>query len=115
MDMHTAPTPRRPARTEPSGLIAWLKVLDAALRLVEKSVWEIRQAAEETVTWAREDWTRLLTELGAFRERASSEQERFLNDLGCDEGQGYLYSKPLPARELTQLLLTQGRQRIAIP
>lgn len=78
MDMHTAPTPRRPARTEPSGLIAWLKVLDAALRLVEKSVWEIRQAAEETVTWAREDWTRLLTELGAFSERASSEQERFL-------------------------------------
>jgi diguanylate cyclase (GGDEF)-like protein len=45
----------------------------------------------------------------------NSEQERFLNDLGCDEGQGYLYSKPLPARELTQLLLTQGRQRIAIP
>ncbi|MFL4022889.1 hypothetical protein LER28_22190, partial [Pseudomonas aeruginosa] len=25
-------------------------------------------------------------------------------DEGCNEGQGYLYSKPLPARELTQYL-----------
>src|SRR5690606_1231016 len=45
----------------------------------------------------------------------NSEQERFLNDLGCEIGRAHVYSKPLPARELTQLLLTQGRQRIAIP
>ena len=32
------------------------------------------------------------------------EQERYLINQGCDEGQGYLYSKPLPARELAPLL-----------
>ena len=34
----------------------------------------------------------------------TSEQERYLISQGCDEGQGYLYSKPLPARELAPLL-----------
>lgn len=32
------------------------------------------------------------------------EQERLLGDLGCDYGQGYLYSKPLPAEQLQSLL-----------
>lgn len=32
-------------------------------------------------------------------------QDAVLRELGCDKGQGYLYSKPLPAHELTQWLL----------
>lgn len=31
------------------------------------------------------------------------EQEGFLQALGCDEGQGYLYSQPVPAEEITAL------------
>ncbi|WP_051559929.1 EAL domain-containing protein [Marinobacterium jannaschii] len=34
----------------------------------------------------------------------TSQQQGFLRDLGCDQGQGYLYSRPLPARELHGLL-----------
>ncbi|OYW96358.1 MAG: GGDEF-domain containing protein [Pseudomonadales bacterium 32-61-5] len=34
----------------------------------------------------------------------TAEQERYLIDEGCNEGQGYHYSKPLPAAELLSLL-----------
>ncbi|MCM3710649.1 sensor domain-containing protein [Sporosarcina luteola] len=34
----------------------------------------------------------------------TEEQEQFLKDLGCNEVQGYLYSKPLPLKEIEQLL-----------
>tara|TARA_R100000935_G_scaffold12640_1_gene25149 strand:+ start:1392 stop:3488 length:2097 start_codon:yes stop_codon:yes gene_type:complete len=34
----------------------------------------------------------------------TAEQERYLIDEGCNEGQGYYYSKPIPAAELTALL-----------
>ena len=37
------------------------------------------------------------------------EQEAYIIAQGCNEGQGYLYSKPLPARELT-LYLKQARR-----
>ncbi|MDN6858732.1 EAL domain-containing protein [Pseudomonas sp. CAN2814] len=37
------------------------------------------------------------------------EQEAYIIAQGCHEGQGYLYSKPLPARELT-LYLKQARR-----
>ncbi|MCG8906677.1 MULTISPECIES: putative bifunctional diguanylate cyclase/phosphodiesterase [Pseudomonas] len=37
------------------------------------------------------------------------EQEAYIIAQGCHEGQGYLYSKPLPARELT-LYLRQARR-----
>lgn len=36
-------------------------------------------------------------------------QERFLIDNSCDELQGYLYSKPLPADEITALLKQQQK------
>jgi diguanylate cyclase (GGDEF)-like protein len=34
----------------------------------------------------------------------TAEQEAYIIAQGCNEGQGYLYSKPLPARELTSYL-----------
>lgn len=34
----------------------------------------------------------------------TEDQLRFLQDLGCDQGQGYLMSKPLPADEISKLL-----------
>ncbi|WP_371369652.1 putative bifunctional diguanylate cyclase/phosphodiesterase [Pseudomonas sp. QL9] len=39
------------------------------------------------------------------------EQEAYIIAQGCHEGQGYLYSKPLPARELT-LYLKQARRLV---
>ncbi|MGV8435780.1 EAL domain-containing protein, partial [Pseudomonas aeruginosa] len=41
----------------------------------------------------------------------TAEQEAYIIAEGCNEGQGYLYSKPLPARELTQYL-KQARRRL---
>jgi diguanylate cyclase (GGDEF)-like protein len=40
------------------------------------------------------------------------EQERYIIAEGCHEGQGYLYSKPLPAREVTSLLKQSQRSRV---
>ncbi|AYC34154.1 bifunctional diguanylate cyclase/phosphodiesterase [Pseudomonas cavernae] len=39
----------------------------------------------------------------------TAEQEAYIIAQGCNEGQGYLYSKPLPARDLT-LFLKQARR-----
>ena len=41
------------------------------------------------------------------------EQEAYIIAQGCNEGQGYLYSKPLPARELTTYL-KQARDRKSV-
>ena len=41
------------------------------------------------------------------------EQEAYIIAQGCNEGQGYLYSKPLPARELTGYLKQARRLSIA--
>ena len=38
------------------------------------------------------------------------EQLECLAKLGCQYGQGYLFSKPVPASDATQLLLSQGRR-----
>jgi diguanylate cyclase (GGDEF)-like protein/PAS domain S-box-containing protein len=38
------------------------------------------------------------------------EQMTYLREQGCDEVQGYFYSRPLPAAELAQYLNTHGRQ-----
>ncbi|WPC04244.1 EAL domain-containing protein [Pseudomonas benzenivorans] len=39
----------------------------------------------------------------------TTEQESYIIAQGCHEGQGYLYSKPLPSRELTQFLKQSRR------
>ncbi|HEX7952348.1 MAG TPA: EAL domain-containing protein, partial [Burkholderiales bacterium] len=36
------------------------------------------------------------------------EQHAFLEAIGCEEGQGYLFSKPVPAQEMARLLATGG-------
>lgn len=36
----------------------------------------------------------------------TEEQEELLRSLGCEDGQGYLYSKPLPEEEFTEFLRT---------
>ncbi|MCU1715518.1 putative bifunctional diguanylate cyclase/phosphodiesterase [Pseudomonas sp. 5P_3.1_Bac2] len=41
------------------------------------------------------------------------EQEAYIIAQGCNEGQGYLYSKPLPARELTSYLKQARRLKNA--
>ncbi|HHJ4328561.1 TPA: putative bifunctional diguanylate cyclase/phosphodiesterase, partial [Klebsiella pneumoniae] len=42
----------------------------------------------------------------------TAEQEAYIIAQGCNEGQGYLYSKPLPARELTLYLKKLHWQRM---
>ena len=42
------------------------------------------------------------------------EQETYVINEGCHEGQGYLYSKPLPARELSVFLKQGQRNNAAI-
>ncbi|MDE1163904.1 MAG: EAL domain-containing protein [Pseudomonas sp.] len=43
----------------------------------------------------------------------TAEQEAYVISEGCHEGQGYHYSKPLPARELTAFLKQAQRNRAA--
>ena len=38
----------------------------------------------------------------------TDKQRKFLEDLNCNEAQGYLFSKPLPAEEVTKLLQRKG-------
>jgi EAL domain-containing protein (putative c-di-GMP-specific phosphodiesterase class I) len=39
----------------------------------------------------------------------TQEQAAFLRDINCDEMQGYLFSKPLPALEIEEMLkVTSG-------
>ena len=45
----------------------------------------------------------------------TEEQERYLIGQGCNEGQGYLYSKPIAARELTPLLHARVRHPLSSP
>jgi len=42
------------------------------------------------------------------------EQEAYIISEGCHEGQGYLYSKPLPARELLAYLKHAQRSNAEI-
>ncbi|MCY1379856.1 hypothetical protein D9M69_676170 [compost metagenome] len=42
------------------------------------------------------------------------EQEAYIISEGCHEGQGYFYSKPLPARELGAYLKQAQRSNAAI-
>ncbi|TPG86378.1 putative bifunctional diguanylate cyclase/phosphodiesterase [Pseudomonas mandelii] len=44
----------------------------------------------------------------------TAEQEAYIISEGCHEGQGYLYSKPLPARELSAYLKQAQRSNAAI-
>lgn len=39
----------------------------------------------------------------------TEEQMKFLRSRNCDEAQGYLFSKPLPAEELAQLLVNKSK------
>ncbi|WP_445262431.1 putative bifunctional diguanylate cyclase/phosphodiesterase [Pseudomonas sp. MYb398] len=44
----------------------------------------------------------------------TAEQEAYIIAQGCHEGQGYHYSKPLPARELTAFLKAAQRNQVSI-
>ncbi len=44
----------------------------------------------------------------------TTEQENYLIAQGCDEGQGYLYSRPLPAPALGELLQQDLRHKAAV-
>ena len=44
----------------------------------------------------------------------TAEQEAYIISEGCHEGQGYFYSKPLPARELSAYLKQAQRSNAAI-
>jgi EAL domain-containing protein (putative c-di-GMP-specific phosphodiesterase class I) len=41
----------------------------------------------------------------------TEEQARFLQERGCDEIQGFLFSGPVTATEFVKFLVKDGRQR----
>jgi EAL domain-containing protein (putative c-di-GMP-specific phosphodiesterase class I) len=41
-------------------------------------------------------------------------QAKFLRDMGCEEAQGYLYSKPITATEFTKLLTSNKQKQIPV-
>jgi EAL domain-containing protein (putative c-di-GMP-specific phosphodiesterase class I) len=43
----------------------------------------------------------------------SAEQQHILQELGCNIGQGYHFSRPVPAAEMARLLLPEGSVLIA--
>jgi diguanylate cyclase (GGDEF)-like protein len=52
--------------------------------------------------------------LRVVAEGVEEEADRhLLRSLGCDEAQGYHFGKPMPARELTELLATEARRKPA--
>ena len=52
--------------------------------------------------------------MGTVAEGIETEaQATAVRELGCDKGQGYLFSKPLPADEVSAWLLAQGSRREA--
>jgi hypothetical protein len=51
---------------------------------------------------------------GDRRRRGNRRAETYIISEGCHEGQGYHYSKPLPARELTAYLKQAQRSNAAI-
>jgi EAL domain-containing protein (putative c-di-GMP-specific phosphodiesterase class I) len=44
----------------------------------------------------------------------TTEQEAYIISEGCHEGQGYFYSKPLPARELLSYLKQAHRTHMGV-
>jgi EAL domain-containing protein (putative c-di-GMP-specific phosphodiesterase class I) len=42
------------------------------------------------------------------------EQFNMLKNLGCDTAQGYLFSKPVPANEVSKLLNTESVRRRSV-
>jgi diguanylate cyclase (GGDEF)-like protein len=44
----------------------------------------------------------------------TKEQEDHLKEIGCDIGQGYYLTRPIPAREFEELLITKGSDNILI-
>jgi diguanylate cyclase (GGDEF)-like protein len=51
--------------------------------------------------------------IGVVAEGIETEaQARILGDIGCDVGQGYLFSRPLPADEAARLLTTLGSSSV---
>ena len=40
-------------------------------------------------------------------------QETLLKRLGCNQGQGYLYSRPLPREQVENLIIKQSQRRSA--
>jgi diguanylate cyclase (GGDEF)-like protein len=41
----------------------------------------------------------------------TTDEANRLRDLGCDRGQGYVYSRPIPAADVTRLMSAAGRKR----
>jgi EAL domain-containing protein (putative c-di-GMP-specific phosphodiesterase class I) len=45
----------------------------------------------------------------------TADQLRYLLERGCDEGQGYLFSKPVPAAAFARLVLDQTAGQLLLP
>lgn len=74
--METSTANQERSTRRPAGVVAWLRVLDASLALIEASVWKLRDVTEETLQYAREDFGRFLGDLGSLRDRAEFERTR---------------------------------------
>jgi len=86
--------------------LAYLKRLPIDKFKVDRSfVKELpHQAGDVAIVTAVISMARALHLLVVAEGVETESQRDLLTSLGCDQGQGYLYSKPLPAEQLTSLL-----------
>ncbi|HIL18843.1 MAG TPA: EAL domain-containing protein, partial [Gammaproteobacteria bacterium] len=81
-----------------------LKIDQSFIRDPNGNNWPIVRAV---IQLARELGMQTIAEGVESREHASQ-----LAGLGCDIGQGYLYSKPLPAADFVEWLVEQSRSSV---
>ena len=86
--------------------LAYLKDLPIhALKVDQSFVQDLATEANVVITKAIVSLAKTLNLKTIVEGVETEEQRKFMESLGCDIMQGYLFSKPLPAYEITEKML----------